>query len=168
MLAVERGELDGIVGYSWGVARSGNKSDLESGKLKIILQLALDKHKELADVPIVTDFVRQPADRQVLEMIFSRQSMGRPLVAPPGLDPRIVDLLRKGIADAMRDPQLIEEDERIGLELNFVGGADVQSMVDRLYQAPADVVARAGNCNGKLGTDHAYMCGCGVWCASGS
>ncbi len=60
MLAVERGELDGIVGYSWGVARSGNKSDLESGKLKIILQLALDKHKELADVPIVTDFVRQP------------------------------------------------------------------------------------------------------------
>src|SRR3954468_12733263 len=89
MLAVERGELDGIVGYSWGVARSGNKSDLESGRLKIILQLALDKHKELAEVPIVTDLVRQPADRQVLDMIFSRQSMGRPLVAPPGLDPRI-------------------------------------------------------------------------------
>src|SRR5262245_33446419 len=48
MLAVERGELDGIAGYSWGVARSGNKSELQSGKLKIILQLALDKHKELA------------------------------------------------------------------------------------------------------------------------
>src|SRR6476659_2986061 len=143
MLAVERGELDGIVGYSWGVARSGNKSDLESGKLKIILQLALDKHKELADVPIVTDFVTRPADRQVLEMIFSRQSMGRPLVAPPGLDPRIVDLLRKGIADAMRDPQLIEEGERIGRELNFVCGTDVQAMIDRLYYAPADVVARA-------------------------
>src|SRR5215471_6297113 len=27
MLAIERGELDGIVGYSWGVARSGNKAD---------------------------------------------------------------------------------------------------------------------------------------------
>ena len=76
-------------------------------------------------------------------MIFSRQSMGRPLVAPPGLDPRVVDLLRKGIADAMRDPQLIDEGERIGLELNFVGGADVQAMVDRLYEAPSDVIARA-------------------------
>src|SRR5438105_11846617 len=32
MLAIERGELDGIVGYSWGVARSGNKADLQSGK----------------------------------------------------------------------------------------------------------------------------------------
>ncbi len=97
MLAVERGELDGIVGYSWGVARSGNKSDLESGKLKIILQLALDKHKELPDVPMVTDFVSKPDDRQVLEMIFSRQSMGRPLVAPPGLDPRVVDAAAQGV-----------------------------------------------------------------------
>src|SRR3954452_21299693 len=111
MLAVERGELDGIVGYSWGVARSGNKSDLQSGKLKIILQLALEKHKELPDVPLVTDFVSKPDDRQVLEMIFSRQSMGRPVLAPPGLDPRIADMLRKGIADAMRDPQLIGEGE---------------------------------------------------------
>ena len=50
---------------------------------------------------------------------------------------------RKGIADAMRDPQLIEEGERIGLELNFVSGTDVQAMVGRLYQAPADVTARA-------------------------
>jgi hypothetical protein len=55
----------------------------------------------------------------------------------------VVDALRKGLADAMRDPQLIDEGERIGLELNFVKGADVQAMVDTLYQAPADVVARA-------------------------
>jgi tripartite-type tricarboxylate transporter receptor subunit TctC len=56
LLAVERGELDGIVGYSWGVARSGNKDLLDSGKLKIILQLALAKHSELPTVPLVTEF----------------------------------------------------------------------------------------------------------------
>src|SRR5258705_838967 len=109
MLAVERGELDGIVGYSWGVAKSGNKAQLDNGSLKIILQLALAKHKELPDVPLVTDFVKNPEDRQVLEMIFSRQSMGRPVVAPPGVDPRIVDVLRKALAETMRDPQFIAE-----------------------------------------------------------
>ena len=98
MLAVERGELDGIVGYSWGVARSGNKSDLQAGRLKVVMQLALDKHKELADVPIVTDFVTKPDDRQVLEMIFSRQSMGRPPVAPPGVDPRVGRSAAPGLA----------------------------------------------------------------------
>jgi len=143
MLAVERGELDGIVGYSWGVARSGNRRDLQSGKLRILLQLALDKHKELPDVPILTELVTGPEDRQVLEMIFSRQSMGRPLVAPPGLDPRVVRALRQAIFDAMHDAALIAEAARIDLELNFVSGTDVQTMVERLFSAPAAVVARA-------------------------
>jgi tripartite-type tricarboxylate transporter receptor subunit TctC len=143
MLAVERGELDGIVGYSWGVAKSGNKAQLDDGSLKIILQLALGKHKELPDVPLVTDFVKNPEDRQVLEMIFSRQSMGRPVVAPPGIDPRVVDVLRKALADTMRDPQFIAEGAKIGLELEFVSGAEVQSLVERLYQSPASVVSRA-------------------------
>src|SRR3984957_10332149 len=96
LLAVERGELDGIVGYSWGVARSGNKDLLESGKLKIVMQLALAKHAELPGIPLVTDFVTNPDDKKVLEVIFSRQSMGRPLVAPPGLVPRLAHILRVG------------------------------------------------------------------------
>ena len=143
MLAVERGELDGIVGYSWGVAKSGNKKQLDDGSLKVILQLALDKHKELPDVPLVFDFVKKPEDRQVLEMIFSRQSMGRPVVAPPGVDPRVTDVLRRAFADVMRDPQFIAEGTKIGLELEFVSGDEVQSMVERLYNSPANVISRA-------------------------
>jgi tripartite-type tricarboxylate transporter receptor subunit TctC len=143
LLAVERGELDGIVGYSWGVAKSGNKAQIDDGSLKVILQLALSKHKELPDVPLVTEFVTNPDDRQVLEMIFSRQSMGRPVVAPPGVDPRVVDVLRKALADAMRDPQFIAEGAKIGLELEYVGGAEVQSLVERLYRSPAPIIGRA-------------------------
>jgi tripartite-type tricarboxylate transporter receptor subunit TctC len=143
MLAVARGELDGIVGYSWGVARSGNRSELQSGKLKILLQLALDKHQELSQVPIVTELVTKADDRQVLEMIFSRNSMGRPLVAPPGLDPRVSRALRQAFSDVMHDAAFIGEGAKVGLELNFVGGADVQAMVERLYSASPAVVARA-------------------------
>lgn len=143
MLAVERGELDGIVGYSWSVAKSGNKTQLDEGTLKIILQLALSKHKELPNVPLVTDYVKSPEDRQVLEMIFARQSMGRPVVAPPGVDPRVVDVLRKALAETMRDPQFIADGAKIGLELNFVGGAEVQELVERLYRSSPQVVSRA-------------------------
>jgi len=143
LLAVERGELDGIVGYSWGVARSGNKDLLESGTLKIVMQLALGKHKELASIPLVTDFVSHTEDRQVLEVIFSRQSMGRPLVAPPGLDARLARVLRAGFAQAMNDPELLAESARSGLEINFVSGDDVQALVEGLYRSPPAVVARA-------------------------
>ncbi len=143
MLAVERGELDGIVGYSWGVARMGNKADLDSGRLKIVMQLGLEKHKELPDVPMLTDYVKAPDDRQVLELIFSRQSMGRPLIAPPGIDPRVGAVLRSAFDQAMHDPQFIAEGAKIDMELNYVGGAQVQALVERAYQAPERVVARA-------------------------
>ena len=143
LLAIERGELDGSVGYSWGVARAGNKDDLASGRLKIVMQLGLAKHKDLPDVPMLDEFVHAPQDRQVLDLIFSRQSMGRPLIAPPGLDPTMVELLRAAFAAAMRDPQLIAEAAKMDLELGFVPGAEVQAMVERLYQSPPEVIARA-------------------------
>jgi tripartite-type tricarboxylate transporter receptor subunit TctC len=143
MLAIERGELDGIVGYSWGVARVGSRDDLTSGRLKIVMQLGLQKHKELPDVPMLDAFVTAPQDRHVLDMIFSRQIMGRPLVAPPGTDPRVGAALRTAFAEAMRDPQLIAEAGKMDLELGFVSGNDVQALVERLYQSPPAVIARA-------------------------
>jgi hypothetical protein len=38
---------------------------------------------------------------------------------------------------------LIAEAAKIGLELNFVSGESVQSLVERLYHSAPDVVARA-------------------------
>jgi tripartite-type tricarboxylate transporter receptor subunit TctC len=143
MLAIERGELDGIVGYSWSVARSGNKTQLDDGSLKVILQVALTGHPELKGVPLISDFVKDQADRQVLDLIFSRNAMGRPLLAPPGLDLAVAAALRGGFAKAMHDPDLIAEAAKIDLELNFVSGEDVQAMVERLYRLPPEVLRRA-------------------------
>jgi tripartite-type tricarboxylate transporter receptor subunit TctC len=91
----------------------------------------------------VTDFVKNPTDRQVLDLIFSRNLMGRPLLAPPGLDPGAAAALRKAFAAAMHDPALIAEAKKIDLELNYVSGEDVQALIERLYRSPPDVIARA-------------------------
>jgi len=69
--------------------------------------------------------------------------MGRPLVAPPGLDPRLGAALREGFAEAMRDPQLIAEGAKMDLELGFVSGIEVQALIERLYKSPTEVIARA-------------------------
>jgi tripartite-type tricarboxylate transporter receptor subunit TctC len=79
----------------------------------------------------------------VLDLIFSRQAMGRPLLAPPGVDPRVVQALRMAFAEALRDPQLVAEGAKMDLELSFVSGADVQATVERGYKSPPEVIARA-------------------------
>jgi tripartite-type tricarboxylate transporter receptor subunit TctC len=143
LLGMEKGELDGVLGYSWGTARIGSAHQLRDGKLKLILQLALQRHKELPKTPLIVDLVRTEQDRRILELIFARQSMGRPVAAPPGLEPRIAAALRKGFADVMHDTEFLAEAARLGLEMSFVGGDDVQKLVESLYVIPKDVVARA-------------------------
>ena len=143
LLGMARGELDGVLGYSWGVARLGSHDDLASGHLKIIMQLALKKHAELKDVPLVMDLVAEGDKKNVLELIFSRQSMGRPVVVPPGVGSEVVAALRKGFADTMSDPDFVAESSKLNLEVNFVGGEEVQSIVNRVYSFPDEIIRRA-------------------------
>jgi len=142
LLGISRSELDGVLGYSWGVARMGSRDELAEGKLKLIMQLALKKHPELPEVPLVTDLATGDGKR-VLEVIFARQSMGRPLVAPPGLDPAVLATLRKGFAEAMRDPGFVADCEKINLEINYVSGEDVQALMQQLSSLPENVIAEA-------------------------
>ena len=143
LLAMSRSEMDGVVGFSWSSARVLIADQLKSGEFRLVMQLALDKHKELPDVPLVMDLVKGEAEKALFKLIFARQAMGRPVVAPPGLDPRVLAALRKGFDATLADPEFIAETNKIGLEINRVGGEDVQKLVDALFATPKPVVERA-------------------------
>ena len=143
LLGMAGGELDGVLGYSWGVAKVGSADALKRGDIKIILQLALKKHVDLPDVPLVMDLVKSEEDRQVFSLIFSRQAMGRPLVAPPGLTPQVATALRQGFAETMADPDFLAECDKLGLEINFVSGEEVGKLVSSVFQFPQSVISRA-------------------------
>lgn len=143
LLALERGEVDGLIGYSWGAAKTGSAAMLQSGKLINILQLGLKKHPELPNLPLITDLVKTDDEKQFMELIFARQTMGRPLVAPEGASPAVVQALREGFDKAMKDPELVETAKKIGLEIDSATGAEVQALVDRLHRLPMPVIDRA-------------------------
>jgi tripartite-type tricarboxylate transporter receptor subunit TctC len=143
ILAMQRSEVDGAVGYSWSTARVGSGPQLKSGEFKIIMQLALQKHPELPDIPLVLDLVKTDEDRALFNLIFARQAMGRPVVAPPGLDPRVLDALRIGFDETLRDKDFLADAARVGLEINHVGGEDVAALVNKLYALPPTVTNRA-------------------------
>lgn len=143
LLAMSRSEMDGVVGFSWSSARVLIADQLKSGEFRLVMQLALDKHKELPDVPLVMDLVKGEAEKALFKLIFARQAMGRPVVAPPGLDPRVLEALRKGFDATLADPEFIAETNKIGLEINRVSGEDVQKLVDALFATPKPVVERA-------------------------
>jgi tripartite-type tricarboxylate transporter receptor subunit TctC len=109
----------------------------------VLVQLSLNKHPELPDVPSVLDFAKTDEQRAILKMIFARQVMGRPYVAPPNLPADRTAVLRKAFMDTMQDKDFLAEADKTQLEVNPVSGEDVDKLVKEIYATPADIVAKA-------------------------
>jgi len=143
ILAMERGEVQGRCGWSWSSVKSTHKSWIDDKRMIVLAQLSLSKHPELPDVPLVTDFAKTDEQRQILKMIFARQVMGRPYLAPPNLPADRVAVLRQAFADTMTDKDFLAEADKTQLEINPVSGAEVEQLVKEVYATPTDIVAKA-------------------------
>jgi tripartite-type tricarboxylate transporter receptor subunit TctC len=143
VLAMERGEVKGRCGWSWSSVKSTHKSWIDEKKMIVLVQLSLTKHPELPDVPLVTDFAKTDEQRQILKLIFARQVMGRPFLAPPNVPADRVALLRKAFMDTMTDKDFMAEADKTELEVNPVSGEDVETLVKDIYATPKDIIAKA-------------------------
>jgi len=101
------------------------------------VQLSLTKHPEMPDVPLVMDFAKTDEQRAILKMIFARNVMGRPYLAPPNLPADRVAALRKAFMDTMKDKDFLAEADKTQLEVNPVSGEDVDKLVKDIYATPA-------------------------------
>ena len=143
VLAMERGELQGRCGWSWSSVKATHGAWIGEKKLNVLIQLSLQKHPELPDVPLVIDLAKDEEQRQILKLIFARQVMGRPFLAPPGIPADRAEALRKAFMDTMKDPAFLADAEKTQLEVNPVSGAEVQKLVEEVYRTPPEVAKKA-------------------------
>jgi tripartite-type tricarboxylate transporter receptor subunit TctC len=144
-LAMERGELQGNCGLGWTLIKNRHPDWLANKKINILFQMAMEKHPDLPDVPLITDYAKTPDDRKIFEFLFAPQKMGRPFFAPPGVPADRVTALRDAFSRTLQDPQFLAEAARLGLEVQLVAGADVQQIVESLYATPPELLARVRN-----------------------
>ena len=143
-LAVERGEVEGIMSWNYSSIRAAHYDLVRDHKLNLLVQFALKKHNDLPDVPLVTDLAKSQEDREILNLIFSRQEMGRPFRLPPKTPEAVVKILRDAFATAIKDPTLLADAERQHLDINQpMTGQQVDEMIAQLYKTPQSVVDRA-------------------------
>ena len=79
----------------------------------------------------------------MFEFLFAPQEMGRPFFAPPGLPAERVRALRAAFAQTLKDAGFLAEAEKMGVEVQHVGGDEIQALVERIYASPPEVIARA-------------------------
>jgi tripartite-type tricarboxylate transporter receptor subunit TctC len=142
-LAIERGELHGlfVTGYSAN-ARTYVEDQISKGQMKLLVQMTLVKDPKLPDVPGVLDYVTKEQDRQVIELLLSRLSLGRPFIAPPDLPPERSAALRGAFEKLLQDPDFLADAQKSGLPVQPILASEAEEIIRRLYQYPPKIVQR--------------------------
>jgi tripartite-type tricarboxylate transporter receptor subunit TctC len=142
-LAMQRGEIDGECGTSWSTLRMRHPDWLRDHKVNLIVQMALEKHPDLPNVPLLSDLTSDAETKQVLKVIAASQALARPFVAPPDIPADRADALRKAFADTLKDPAFLADAKSLGVEIRYVSPDQVSTVLDDLYKVTPDQIAKA-------------------------
>jgi tripartite-type tricarboxylate transporter receptor subunit TctC len=141
-LAMERGEVGGVVGITWASVKATNGAWLRDDKIRPFIQFGLKKHPELANVSWIYDYARNADDHAAMDLAFGNSEFGRPFMAPPGVPDPVVEILRNAFEDTMADPAFQDDAQKRQLDLDFTSGREIQSLIDKIYGTPPAVVER--------------------------
>jgi tripartite-type tricarboxylate transporter receptor subunit TctC len=143
MLAMERGEVDGLCGVSWSTLRSRRPEWLAEKKINIINQAALKKQPELPDVPLALDLTQDREKLQMIKLFLDSQEMARPFAAPPGIPADRKAALIAAFEQTMRDPEFLSEAGKQSMDVNPLSAKAMDELVAELYATPKPVVEKA-------------------------
>ncbi len=143
LMAVERNETDShISGGSSAQFRNRFTPWVKQGKARVILQMGMARDAAFADVPTALEIVATAEEKQLFEIAFAEQVMGRPFLLGPGVPADRVKILRDAFDATMKDPQFLAEAAKEHAEIDPVDGATINALLERVYAAPADVAQR--------------------------
>jgi len=145
IVAMERNEVQGMCGMDWSSLATQQRNWISSGFVRLLAQEDLKGHPEMnrRGVPLTISFAKTEEDRQVMEMIYSQNLFGRPYLVPPGVPSERVAVLRAALAAMLKDPALLAEADKSGLDIGPMGGEELQALVARLYALPPRIIERA-------------------------
>jgi tripartite-type tricarboxylate transporter receptor subunit TctC len=141
-LALERGEVQArAFGLNSIVAQHADW--LTGGKVAFLAQAGVKRDKDLPDVPLITELAATDTQRAILKLISAPAGLGHPYLAPPGVPPERLALLRNAFAATLRDPLFLAEVDKLMIAIDPMSAEEVAAIVADTINAAPDVVAKA-------------------------
>lgn len=144
-LAMEKGEVQGKVGFTWNSLNSGRSATWVKDKIvTILVQFGMEKQPEIpADVPLALDLVKSPEDRQVLEVIIGPGAMGYPSFMGPNVPQDRIAAIRAAYVATMKDPTFVDLIKKQQLDLEPISADELTKTVKAIYNKPQAAIERA-------------------------
>jgi tripartite-type tricarboxylate transporter receptor subunit TctC len=154
-LAVERGEVQcwsPLIATFFG--REPYIGWYKKGFVRVLVQMGKKRDSRLPNVPTIYELMEQyktpESGRRLAKVVLTAATLGRPIVAPPGLPSDRLKLLRDAYDKTLKSPELRSEIEKRRWELTPVSGTELEEMAkDVTTQQPPDVIERMKSVLGR-------------------
>jgi len=143
MLAMERGEVWGIVGTELSSLRATRPDWIRDRKVRIVAQIGLTNSPDIPDVPQGLDLIKDPDGRQVFEILLARQENGRPFALPPETPADVVATFRQAFASMAKDQAFLADANNLRADIVTTTGEEIAALIAKTYASPRELIERA-------------------------
>lgn len=141
-LAMEKGEVDGWSGL-WLGWKARKPEWIREGKLRHLLQMASKRHRDLPDVPLLTEFAKTEEQRQIFTFLSNTGLTGRTFVAAPGVPAARLELMEKAYMATLKDPKFVADAEKRRYTIDPLTAVEVRRAVDAILSTPPAIIEKA-------------------------
>jgi tripartite-type tricarboxylate transporter receptor subunit TctC len=143
VLAMERGEVQGIGYYSLSNILERYRSWLTDKKVRVLLQTGSKRNPELPDVPLVSEFALDPTKLRIQELWLAPLDTARPFAMPPDVPQDRVVAVRKAFSDMMNDANFQSDAKTSGMALDPRTADQITATLTRLGETPPAIIEEA-------------------------
>ena len=143
-LAVENGEVDGLCA-SWQATKVTWRSQMETGKIRVVLQATFKSHPDLKNVPLAINYAKTEEARTLLRVADNVHVYQFPYSIAPGTPPDRLQAMQQAFVKALRDPELVAEANKAKLEVDPIDGPTTAKTFAGLYELPPPLIAKLKN-----------------------
>jgi tripartite-type tricarboxylate transporter receptor subunit TctC len=140
-IGVERGEIQGMC-LGWESVQSASSQWLDDRYAQVFVQNGVTPHPDLPDVPLALTFAKDDDSRMLLRLVDAPGAMAKPFAMPPGVDPILVQVMRRALQSTYRDRAFLDEARAMKLDFQPKTAAEIQRILDDVLATPADVAER--------------------------
>lgn len=126
--------------------REPGKTWAKNGFVRFLVQTGDKRNHRLPDTPTIWELMDQEkgmeAKKRLARVVLGPGAFGRPILAPPGIPPERVKLLREAYMNMTKDPEFVAEAKKRQWEIAPVSGERLEALAKEVIQQPADIVER--------------------------
>jgi tripartite-type tricarboxylate transporter receptor subunit TctC len=142
-LAMERGEVEGIC-ESYDSVVNRRPDWVKNKTINILFQGGTEPNPELKGIPFVLDFAKTDEQKHAIRFMYAGQGIGRPFIAPPGLPPARLKMLRDAFNATMKDPEFLADAKKAKLDVEPKTGEQLAGLIAKIYETPKSIVEKIG------------------------